>query len=127
MATGSGVNQGKGKFLEEFLPDNRDATLVEVNRAWGAAGHDGTISESLYGKIRSRLGLTSRSGSNGRATEEHASRGEGQAQVVAEGGQGQGEEGRGGPAAARSSGRTTRGRAGLPSSGRCWDVSPVPT
>ena len=23
MATGSGVNQGKGKFLEEFLPDNR--------------------------------------------------------------------------------------------------------
>jgi hypothetical protein len=72
MATGPGVNQGKTAFLEEFLPDNRDADLAAVNRAWNAAGNQGTISESLHGKIRSKLGLTGRRGTNGGATEEKA-------------------------------------------------------
>jgi hypothetical protein len=58
MATGPGVNQGKSAFLEEFLPGNRDANLEAVNKAWTAAGHEGTVSESLLGKIRSKLGLT---------------------------------------------------------------------
>src|SRR3954452_23045129 len=69
MATGPGVNQGKSAFLEEFLPDNPDAKLEAVNKAWSAAGHDGTISDSLFGKLRSKLGLTGRKGSNGGATE----------------------------------------------------------
>jgi hypothetical protein len=69
MATGPGVNQGKSAFLEKFLPGHRDANLDEVNRAWTAAGHEGTISESLHGKLRSKLGLTGRKGTNGGATE----------------------------------------------------------
>ena len=40
MATGSGVNQGKTAFLEEFLPDNRDADEDAVNQAWNAAGNE---------------------------------------------------------------------------------------
>jgi hypothetical protein len=58
MATGPGVNQGKSAFLEKFLPGHRDANLEAVNKAWTAAGNDGTISDSLFGKLRSRLGLT---------------------------------------------------------------------
>src|SRR4051812_6788475 len=69
MATGPGVNQGKSAFLEEFLPDNPDANLEAVNKAWSAAGNDGTISESLFGKLRSKLGLTGRKGANDGATE----------------------------------------------------------
>ena len=55
MATGPVVNQGKTAFLEEFLPENRDADLRAINRAWAAAGHGGTLSESLVSKTRSRL------------------------------------------------------------------------
>src|SRR3954453_5843499 len=72
MATGNGVNQGKTAFLEGFLPDNRDADLDAVNRAWDAAGNQGTISESLFGKIRSKLGLTGKRGGNGGASKETA-------------------------------------------------------
>jgi hypothetical protein len=72
MATGDGVNQGKTAFLEEFLPDNLDADLDAVNRAWNAAGNQGTISESLFGKIRSKLGLTGKRGANGGASKETA-------------------------------------------------------
>jgi hypothetical protein len=72
MATGPGVNQGKSAFLEKFLSGHRDANLDAVNRAWNEAGHDGTISESLFGKLRSKLGLTGRKGTNGVATEEKA-------------------------------------------------------
>ena len=70
MATGPGFNQGKSAFLEEFLPGNRDADLDAVNRAWSAAGNEGTISDSLFGKLRSKLGLTGRKGTNGGPTEE---------------------------------------------------------
>ncbi len=62
MATGPGVNQGKTAFLEEFLPDNRDANEDAVIAAWKAAGNDGTISSSLVSKIRAKLGLTGRRG-----------------------------------------------------------------
>ncbi len=55
MATGIGVDQGKTAFLEEFLPGNRDAGLAEINEAWRASGHEGTLSESLVSKTRSRL------------------------------------------------------------------------
>ena len=72
MATGNGVNQGKTAFLEGFLPGNRDADLDAVNRAWNAAGNEGTISESLFGKVRSKLGLTGKRGEDGGAAEETA-------------------------------------------------------
>jgi hypothetical protein len=72
MATGPGVNQGKTAFLEGFLPGNRDADLDAVNRAWNAAGNQGTISESLFGKIRRDLGLTGKRRVNGEASEETA-------------------------------------------------------
>jgi hypothetical protein len=72
MAKGQGINQGKTAFLEEFLPDNRDANLDAVNKAWAAAGNEGTVSESLFGKIRSKLGLTGKRGPNGVAAKEDA-------------------------------------------------------
>jgi hypothetical protein len=50
-------------------PDNRDADLDAAKRAWNAAGHEGTISESLFGKIRSKLKLTGKRGANGRSSE----------------------------------------------------------
>src|SRR3954470_16540681 len=72
MATDSGVNPGKTAFLEGFLPGDRDADLDAVNQAWNAAGNEGTISESLFGKVRSRLGLTGKRGTNGESSEETA-------------------------------------------------------
>ena len=69
MATGPGVNQGKGKFVRGFLPGNRDASVEAVTAAWNAEGHDDGISESLISKIRSELGLTGRKRAAGGATE----------------------------------------------------------
>ena len=69
MATGPGVNQGKGKFLRDFLPSNRDASVEAVTAAWAAEGHDNGISESLISKIKSELGLTGKKRAGGGATE----------------------------------------------------------
>src|SRR3954464_10731417 len=55
MATGQGTNQGKTAFVEAFLPENRDADHMMVSEAWRAAGNQGTVSESLVSKTRSRL------------------------------------------------------------------------
>ena len=62
MATGNGVNQGKTAFLEEFLPENRDADEAAVNQAWRAEGHDDDISGSLVSKTRSRLKIPKKRG-----------------------------------------------------------------
>ena len=67
MATGNGVNQGKTAFLEEFLPENRDADGAAVNQAWRAGGHDDDISGSLVGKTRSRLKIPKQRGATGGA------------------------------------------------------------
>ena len=74
MATGPVVNQGKGKFLREFLASHRDARVEDVTAAWQAEGHHDGISESLVSKIRSELGLTGKKGSNGRATGDDGSK-----------------------------------------------------
>jgi hypothetical protein len=58
MATGSVVNQGKTPFVEKYFASHPDGNLETVNDAWTAAGNAGSVSESLVGKIRSRLGLT---------------------------------------------------------------------
>lgn len=55
MATGPGTNQGKTAFVERYLSGNLDADLDTVNEAWTSAGNDGTVSESLVSKTRSRL------------------------------------------------------------------------
>ena len=57
-ATGVGVNQGKTAFVEKFLGTNPDAGHEAVVEAWKSAGKDGTISDSLVNKARSRLKLT---------------------------------------------------------------------
>jgi hypothetical protein len=67
MATGNGVNQGKTAFLEEFLPENRDADEAAVNEAWRAEGHDEDISGSLVSKTRSRLKIPKKRGATGGA------------------------------------------------------------
>src|SRR4051794_23177716 len=70
MATGPGVNQGKTAFLEGFLPGDGDADRDAANRAGIAAGNGGTISESLFGKTRRRLGLSGKSETSGGVAEE---------------------------------------------------------
>jgi hypothetical protein len=72
MATGPGVNQGKTPFVAEFLSVNPDATLATVNEAWKSAGNEGTVSESLVGKTRSKLKLTSKKAANGVSSEANA-------------------------------------------------------
>jgi hypothetical protein len=58
MASEVGRDQGKSAFVRAVLTQDRQANHEAVNRAWTAAGHAGTISESLVGKLRSELGLT---------------------------------------------------------------------
>jgi hypothetical protein len=66
MATATGTEQGKSSFVEEFLKDHKDADTQAVNAAWRSFGREGTISDSLVGKIRRNLGLT-RNGSGRKA------------------------------------------------------------
>ena len=58
MATSDFVSQGKTPFVEAYFESHPDGTLETVNDAWSAAGNSGTLSESLVGKVRARLGLT---------------------------------------------------------------------
>ena len=84
MATGNGVNQGKTAFLEEFLPENRDADEAAINQAWRAEGHDDDISGSLVSKTRSRLKIPRVRAATGGAD------GGPKGKAKSEGGQGQG-------------------------------------
>ena len=56
------VNQGKTKFVKEYLAEHGDAKRAAINEAWQAAGHKDEISESLVYKMRSQHGLTTRQG-----------------------------------------------------------------
>ena len=68
MAAGTVVNQGKSAFLEKFLGINGYANTETVNKAWNAAGNQGTISPGLLKKLRSKLGLTNKRTQNAGAT-----------------------------------------------------------
>ena len=57
MAKKRGVSEGKAEFLESFLAKSPDATLKIVNEAWAASGKEGTISQSYFGAIRTKLKL----------------------------------------------------------------------
>ena len=69
MASEVGRDQGKSAFVRDVLTKDRQANHEAVNRAWTEAGHAGPISESLVGKIRSELGLTSQPRAGARVTE----------------------------------------------------------
>ena len=58
MANVPVVNQGKTKFVKEYLAEHGDAKRAAINDAWHAAGHKDEISESLVYKMRSQHGLS---------------------------------------------------------------------
>src|SRR5512143_2782146 len=58
MATLREKADGKSVFLKKYLVDAPDAGKEAIEAAWRAAGHEGTISQSLIGKVRKDLGLT---------------------------------------------------------------------
>ena len=49
---------GKTIFVKDFLNDNPQATITTVNKAWQAAGFEGTISPTLVNKTRVKMNLT---------------------------------------------------------------------
>ena len=103
-ATGPVINQGKTAFVEEFLAGHHDAEHRAVNAAWKAAGNEGTASESLVSKARSRRKLTGRKGPPGgtkKATSGAASK--------AEAGQPKGEKGQATSKGAGAVGSTAKG------------------
>ena len=75
MASEVGRDQGKSAFVRDVLTKDRRANPEAVNRAWAEAGHAGTISESLVGKLRSQMGLTGPPRPGARDTESAESRG----------------------------------------------------
>ncbi|MGE5755274.1 MAG: hypothetical protein ACM35G_06105 [Planctomycetaceae bacterium] len=58
MATQRQKSDGKSVFLKKYLVEAPDAGQEAVEAAWREAGHEGTISQSLIGKVRKDLGLT---------------------------------------------------------------------
>ena len=123
MATGNGVNQGKTAFLEEFLPDNRDADEAAINQAWRAEGHDDDISGSLVSKTRSRLKIPKKRGATGGADGGPKAKGK----AKPKGAKGKVARRQRRPRLSPTAGRATRGRASRRSSGSCSAVSPRPT
>ena len=85
MASAVGRDQGKSAFVRDVLTQDRQANHEAVNRAWSAAGHAGTISESLVGKLRSRMGLTGQPRPGARDTESAESAGRSEAQATRRG------------------------------------------
>ena len=67
MATVKGKNEGKSMFLKEYLVDHPDAGTEAIAAAWREAGHEGTISTSLIGKVRKDLGLTGQGTAQGKS------------------------------------------------------------
>jgi hypothetical protein len=53
----TGSSPGKTMFVKEFLHDHPQGNVDAVNKAWQAAGFDGTISPTLVNRMRAALGL----------------------------------------------------------------------
>ena len=51
-------DQGKTRFVKDFLGDHPQGNVKAVNEAWAAAGKDGTIGSTLIHKMRSQMGLS---------------------------------------------------------------------
>jgi hypothetical protein len=67
MATVKGKDEGKSMFLKEYLVDHPDAGTEAIAAAWREAGHEGTISTSLIGKVRKDQGLTGQGTAQGKS------------------------------------------------------------
>jgi len=46
----------KSLFVRDLLTENPRATVKDVNDAWTAAGHDGTVGDTTIYKIKSEIG-----------------------------------------------------------------------
>src|SRR3954471_17469264 len=49
---------GKSDFIKQVLGKNPQASFKAVNEAWTEAGHEGSISQALVNRLRSRAGLS---------------------------------------------------------------------
>src|SRR5271166_6920562 len=58
MATTATATPGKTSFVKQFLNDHPEGTTKTVNKAWQAAGFEGTISPTLVNKTRVKMNLT---------------------------------------------------------------------
>jgi hypothetical protein len=67
MAMVKEKSKGKSMFLKEFFVDHPDARKDEIVEAWQAEGNEGTISDSLIHKVRSKQGLTGKNRSKAKA------------------------------------------------------------
>jgi hypothetical protein len=67
MTMVKGKSEGKSMFLKEFFVDHPDARKDEIVEAWQEDGNEGTISDSLIHKVRSKQGLTGKHGSKAKA------------------------------------------------------------
>lgn len=77
MVTNAGSGRGKQDFVRELLQRTPQSNVEAINEAWRQAGNAGSISGSLFYKIRGELGLTGqrRSGNGAGSAEEAASKG----------------------------------------------------
>lgn len=57
MPATAGRSPGKTEFVKEVLTRNPRANAQKVREEWEAAGHDGSISQTLVNKQRSLMGL----------------------------------------------------------------------
>ena len=57
MAATKQRNQGKTEFVQQVLTNDPHANARKVREEWAAAGHSGTISQTLVNKQRSVMGL----------------------------------------------------------------------
>jgi hypothetical protein len=55
-----GTGSGKTAFVEEMLRQDPQANVKAINRAWSAAGNEGTISDTVVYKTKRDLGVTGR-------------------------------------------------------------------
>ena len=46
----------KSAFVEELLGREPEANVAAINRAWASAGHEGSISPSIFYKVKRELG-----------------------------------------------------------------------
>jgi hypothetical protein len=68
----SASSSSKSSFLEEWLKSHPQSKESEVAEAWKSAGNSGTISPSLFYKIKSDLGLHIRKRRGGAKRTKHA-------------------------------------------------------
>ena len=63
---------GKAMFVKEFLNDHPQGNVAAVNKAWQAAGFDGSIGKSVVFKVKSAMGLTGNVRPNAKKTKPSA-------------------------------------------------------